>query len=118
MKPVPAICAFFLAAGLAACQSASQPNRLGRGLDGTWASDDGVFVATFDAGRFTSRLNSTGEIVADGRYVDLGDGGGAQLTWFSVVSQEQRTAVCTFLAPGRVQCEPNAGNAFTMTKTG
>lgn len=117
MKPVLAICALSLAAGLAACQSAPQPNPLARGFDGTWASDDGVFVATFDAGRFTSRLNSTGEIVADGRYVDLGVGAGAQLTWYSVVSQEQRTAVCTYLTPTRVRCDPNAGNVFTMTKT-
>lgn len=118
MKPALAICAFLLAAGLASCQSSPQPNPLARGLDGTWASDDGVFVATFDSGRFTSRLTSTGEVVADGRYVDLGSGGGAQLSWYAVVSKQQRTAVCTFLTPTRVQCDPNVGNAFTMTRTG
>lgn len=97
---------------LAGCQS----GRLGGGpLEGNWASDDGVFVATFSGGAFSSRLTGTGEtVVADGRYTR--SSGGFQLRWVSIVANEARSADCTFTAANRVRCNPSAGQPFTMTR--
>ncbi|MEM8553088.1 MAG: hypothetical protein AAGF45_11975 [Pseudomonadota bacterium] len=95
---------------LAACQSA----QLG-GIEGNWASDDGVFVAAFDNGAFTSRLTGTGEtVVADGRYSRTGSG--LSLAWTSITTNERRTADCTFLSSSQVRCTPSVGNPFTMTR--
>ncbi|MEM8855059.1 MAG: hypothetical protein AAGD34_15250 [Pseudomonadota bacterium] len=97
---------------LAGCQSAGIG---GPRLDGNWASDDGVFVATFRDGAFSSRLTGTGEtVVADGRY-QRADGGVA-LSWTSIAANEARSARCTFLNRTQLSCTPSAGQTFTMTK--
>jgi hypothetical protein len=100
-----------IALALAACQT----GRVGGGLDGNWASDDGVFVATFDNGAFISRLTGTGEtVVADGRYSR--SAGGIQLEWTSIAANERRSAQCEFLGSGRLRCAPSVGEPFTMTR--
>ncbi|MCF3936306.1 hypothetical protein L1787_23205 [Acuticoccus sp. M5D2P5] len=100
-----------VALGLAGCQMGGG----GQPIEGNWASDDGVFIATFQNGAFSSRLTGTGEtVVADGRY---GRGtGGIQLEWTSIALNERRSAECTFLAPQRLSCAPSVGQTFTMTK--
>jgi hypothetical protein len=103
------VCAVVLI--LAACQSA----RLGDPVEGRWASDDGVFVATFDSGAFTSRLTGTGEtVVANGRYSR--EPGGLLLEWTSIAANERRAARCRFLASNQIACEPTVGDRFTMTR--
>lgn len=84
-------------------------------VTGSWASVDGVFVATFDNGAFQSRLTSTGEtVVADGRYQSVP--GGYRLSWTSIAANERRTADCVFTATQQLTCTPSAGAAFTMRK--
>jgi hypothetical protein len=96
---------------LAACQSA----RFGNPVDGNWASDDGVFVATFRDGAFTSRLTGTGEtVVADGRYTRTDQG--LLLEWTSIAANEQRSARCRFTDSDRLSCRPSTGQPFTMTR--
>ena len=108
MKTLLVCLALFVMAG---CQSARMVNP----VDGRWASDDGVFVARFDAGAFTSRLSGTGEtVVADGRYQR--EGGGLRLEWTSIAADERRTADCRFIAANRLACAPSVGTDFTMTK--
>lgn len=103
------VCAAMLA--VAGCQTA----RLGPSVEGRWASDDGVFVATFDNGAFTSRLTGTGEVVvADGRYQR--QDGGLVLEWTSIAANEQRAARCRFLASNQLACIPTVGGRFTMTR--
>ncbi|MEO1088475.1 MAG: hypothetical protein AAFY88_29940, partial [Acidobacteriota bacterium] len=81
-----------------------------------WASDDGVFVATFRNGSFTSRLVSTGDtVVADGRYTSTA--GGLNLAWTSIAANERRTAQCTLVAQSQLSCVPNVGQRFTMSRT-
>lgn len=97
---------------LAACQGARLHANT---IDGNWASDDGVFVATFNNGAFSSRLTGTGEtVVADGRYERTS--GGFELRWVSIVANEGRAASCRFVGASRVQCSPSAGAPFTMTR--
>lgn len=84
-------------------------------VDGNWASDDGVFVATFRGGAFTSRLTGTGEtVVADGRYARTPNG--LNLSWTSIAANEQRGANCVLTAPRRLACAPTVGEPFTMTR--
>lgn len=97
---------------LAGCQG----TRLGGDtLAGNWASSDGVFVATFANGAFSSRLTGTGEVVvADGRYSRVSDG--LELTWTSIAANERRSALCQFQSAETVRCNPSAGRPFTMTR--
>lgn len=100
------------ALAIAGCQGAGIG---GTAIDGNWASDDGVFVATFNNGAFSSRLTGTGEtVVADGRYSR--QGGGFRLRWVSIVANEQRSADCTFTSSSTVRCTPSAGQPFSMTR--
>lgn len=108
MRTIAPIAIVLLAGVLAGCQTA------GRTVDGRWASDDGVFVATFSNGAFTSRLTDTGDVVAEGRYMRAADG--LQLTWLSIVTGEQRSAVCRFQEPGRLACQPRNAAPFSMTR--
>ncbi|WP_420393038.1 hypothetical protein [Acuticoccus sp.] len=97
--------------GLAACVSGN----VRPAVDGNWASDDGVFVATFQNGAFTSRLTSTGEtVVADGRYNRTPSG--LALAWTSIAANEQRGASCRFASQRQLVCSPSAGEAFSMTR--
>ncbi|MBJ3778887.1 hypothetical protein [Acuticoccus mangrovi] len=106
MRALP-ILALLLIAG---CQSTSRDT-----LEGSWASDDGVFVATFDNGAFNSRLTGTGEtVVADGRYQR--DATGLALSWTSIVANERRAAACQFVASNKLTCTPSVGQPFSMTR--
>ena len=109
MGPRRVVGAAAIAVALAGCQTTQTS-----GLDGQWASDDGVFLATFNEGRFSSRLNSTGEVVAEGSYLAGADG--LQLTWLSIVTNETRTAVCRYVSARQLSCQPRGANPFTMTK--
>jgi len=104
-----AACLVLLA--LTACQSA----RFGNPVEGSWASADGVFVATFRDGAFSSRLTETGEtVVADGRYTRRAEG--LLLEWTSIAANERRSARCRFVASNRLACTPSAGRPFTMSR--
>ncbi|MGQ7792508.1 hypothetical protein ACUN0C_08885 [Faunimonas sp. B44] len=101
-----------LAAGLlAACQSV-QPRSA---MDGRWASADGVFVATFDSGKFTSRFTKTNEVLAQGTYA--GDAGNRiAMNWLSVATKQQRSATCSFTGPNTVSCQQTGGGAFQLNR--
>jgi hypothetical protein len=111
--------AFALAALLlAACQSympgAATP--LPTAMDGQWASTDGVFVATFQRGGFTSRFTQTNEILAQGTYTVTGPT--VSMQWMSVQAQQQRSASCTFTGADSVSCTQAGGGAFDLRRTG
>ncbi len=108
MRRLLATMAALAAIAVAGCQTA------GGGVDGRWASDDGVFVATFSDGSFTSRLTSTNEVVAKGSYMSSADG--LQLTWLSIVTNEQRSAVCRFVSGNQLACQPRGAQPFSMSR--
>ena len=114
MIHLPAVRAALLAAVLAsACQSyETQPQRTA--IDGRWASVDGIFVADFRFGTFTSRFAQTDEILARGSYTI--SGADIALTWLSVQAQERRSAICTFTSATTVQCTQPDGSAFGLIR--
>lgn len=104
-------CAVVLGLIVAGCQGVGGSDP----VKGRWASTDGVFVATFDSGAFTSRLTGTGEtVVADGRYARTG--AGYRLSWTSIAANEQRSADCTFTGGRELACTPSVGQPFTMRR--
>ncbi len=79
-------------------------------MDGVWTSTDGVFVAHFDRGGFTSRFTATNEILAQGSYSVAGDI--VSMQWMSVATQQRRSATCTINTPDSVTCNQDGGGHF------
>lgn len=101
---------------LAACQTYYQPTPVSRSpMDGTWASTDGVFVASFQDGRFTSRFTRTNEILAQGTYTVAGTA--VSMQWISVQAQQQRSANCAITSATTVACTQAGGGAFNLQRT-
>lgn len=110
-----AVRAALLVAVLAsACQSYEVQSQR-TAIDGRWASTDGIFVADFQLGTFTSRFTQTNEILARGSYTV--SGADVALTWISVQAQEQRSAICTFTSATTVQCSQPDGSAFALIRS-
>jgi hypothetical protein len=84
-------------------------------MDGNWASTDGVFVARFQDGRFTSRFTQTNEILAQGSYTVSGSN--VSMQWISVQAQEQRSASCSIVGAGIVTCNQAGGGSFGLQRT-
>jgi hypothetical protein len=84
-------------------------------MDGTWSSNDGVFIATFEAGTFTSRFTQTNEILAQGSYTVAGEV--VNLQWISVATQQQRSAICAISAPDTLTCNQSGGGSFDLKRT-
>ncbi len=83
-------------------------------MDGTWASDDGVFVATFDRGNFTSRFTQTNEVLAQGTYTVTGST--VSLVWVSAATKQQRAATCTMAASDVANCNQQGGGSFSLKR--
>lgn len=115
------IVAVALGAGLlAACQT--EPGAMGGGMarpaatvmDGNWAATDGVFLASFTGGAFTSRFTKTNEILAQGNYRVMGKQ--VTMEWLSVATQQQRSADCTIVSPSSVRCAQSGGGGFDLRR--
>lgn len=109
-----ALLAAVLVGGCQTYTYAPQPQTQRTQLDGRWASTDGVFVADFQGGTFTSRFTQTNEILAQGTYTVSGPDIG--LSWISVQAQEQRTARCSFTSGVTVACVQPNGSTFTLQR--
>ena len=84
-------------------------------MDGNWAATDGIFVASFQGGSFTSRFTKTNEILAQGAYQV--DGSRVTMEWLSVATQQQRSATCTMTGANSVRCEQAGGGGFDLRRT-
>lgn len=87
----------------------------GESINGSWASGDGVFIATFQGGKFTSRFTQTNEILAQGTYRPTG-GNSIQLSWFSIATRENRSATCNRVGRAQLQCQQAGAGTFSLTK--
>lgn len=102
---------------LGACQSVQRqaPQATGTTMDGSWASTDGVFVANFQGGNFTSRFVKTNEVLAQGTYSLTG--AQVAMQWLSVATREQRSASCSFTGANQVHCDQAGGGGFDLQRT-
>ena len=105
--------AFISLLGLAACQSTSGGGGM-MSMAGNWASADGIFVASFNGGHFTSRDAKTSKILAEGRYSEAA--GGVQMDWTSSTTAQQHTASCRFSSQDQVTCSQVGASPFVLTR--
>ena len=106
---------------LAACQSyqSATPERTAAPstpMDGKWASADGVFVATFQGGSFTSVDARTNAILAQGSYSAAGTV--VTMNWRSAATDQQHSATCTLSDPNNVRCNQANATGFDLKRTG
>ena len=107
---------------LGACQtgyyqsSAPPPPPMTTPMDGAWSSTDGVFVANFERGNFTSRFTATNEILAQGNYTVAGNM--VSMQWMSVATQQRRSAQCMINTPDSVSCNQDGGGRFDLARAG
>jgi hypothetical protein len=83
-------------------------------MDGTWASTDGIFVASFQGGSFISRYTKTNEVLAQGTYSVSGTL--VNMQWMSVAAQQHRSAICAMTAQDAVRCNQSGGGSFDLTR--
>lgn len=104
-----------LALVAAACQTSQPGPQASRAsaMDGKWASADGVFVASFNGGQFTSRFVKTNEVLAQGSYSVAGSN--VDMRWLSVATKQQRSASCT-ISGAAVHCNQAGGSAFDLQR--
>lgn len=129
MKRLPTIFALVIAGtGLAACQGdgggqrfsmlsgGRAPSPAATPMEGRWASTDGIFVASFNNGNFTSIDAKTDAVLAEGSYTVSGQQ--VQMNWLSTGTGERRSATCSF-SGGRsqVSCVQPSGGSFTLRRT-
>jgi len=84
-------------------------------MDGVWASTDGVFIASFGRGNFTSRFTATNEVLAQGTYTVAGST--VTMQWISVATQQRRSASCTINSPDSVACNQDGGGRFELRRS-
>ncbi|SEQ41165.1 hypothetical protein SAMN05216548_104206 [Faunimonas pinastri] len=101
---------------LAACQSmgAGGGMKSASNLEGRWESADGVSVATFHEGSFTSRFTKNNEVLADGRYTNTGNV--TQVNWYSKQGKQQKSASCTFQSKNSLKCNQPTGGSFVLNR--
>ena len=105
--------AFMTLFGLAACQSMGGGDTK-MSMAGNWASADGIFVASFNSGHFTSRDTKTSKVLAEGRYTEAS--GGVQMDWVSSTTAQQHTATCSFTGGDQVTCSQVGAGPFVLTR--
>jgi hypothetical protein len=100
---------------LAACQTYSQPPmQVSTPMDGDWLSADGVFVATFQGGRFTSIARDTNAVLAQGTF--RVEGASVTMSWYSGRTQRNNTATCNFAGENTVNCDQPGVTSFQLTR--
>jgi hypothetical protein len=108
------------ALSVGACQSfqgaeSPGPSAPTSAMDGTWASTDGVFVASFERGGFVSRFTATNEMLAKGTYTV--NGTTVDMNWISVATKQQRAAACTIMSADVVDCNQQGGGKFELRRS-
>lgn len=86
------------------------------GVDGEWASTDGVAISRFSNGRFETVATDTGNRLAEGNYVDRGQGN-VEITLTSLIRQTTSRVNCQMSTPGQLNCTGEAGNQFSLIRS-
>ena len=110
-------CGTLLVAGLlmAGCSQGAKP--AGPTIaNGTWASSDGVYSATFSNGRFRATANDTGELLSEGRYIVKSDSS-LRIEWQGNVTRTANSAECTKPNTEEMSCVDQNGKNFSLKRT-
>ena len=96
---------------------AQQPsNPVRASVEGNWASQDGIAIATFQNGAFTNRAVDTGQsFTSGGRYSYTGNNQVA-ITYTSLVSNRQAAVNCLVVSPNQMECTNAGGAQFSLVR--
>ncbi len=101
---------------LTACQTGGPgvgPKPAPTGFEGEWT--DGVATSTLGAGKFSSRVNVTGETVTTGTYT-IRDPQTIDLSFYSVKSKQNTQAACLLVNLNQLNCTLASGTRFTLNR--
>lgn len=84
-------------------------------VDGQWIGTDGVAISTFQAGKFTSALASSGEILTEGSYT-VEPNGLVKVQFYSVKAAKDVAANCLIAEGSRLNCTLDNGTQFTLVR--
>lgn len=103
---------------IAGCQPDEKidPRAGGGGLQGSWASADGIFTANFNNGSFIATANDTGSVISEGSYIAVAFNQ-VNLKWNGKVTGSQNSATCARPDVTSLNCTDAAGRSFTLIKT-
>jgi hypothetical protein len=71
-------------------------------LKGSWVSTDGVFVAKFQGGTFTSKRTQNNTLLARGTFSTSGNE--VRIRWASLTTNELMSATCTLSSSSTMRC--------------
>lgn len=96
---------------------AQQPtNPVRASVEGNWASQDGIAIATFQNGAFTNRAVDTGQaFTSGGRYSYTGSNQVA-INYTSLVSNRQAAVNCLVVSPSQMNCTNASGAQFSLVR--
>ena len=115
--------ALAIAASLSACAVSQPGGRVpGRtqqaavptGIEGNWASGDGIAIATFQNGAFTNRAIDTGQAFTTGGRYNYNGNDQVAITYTSLVSNQQAAVNCLVVAANQLNCTNARGNQFQL----
>lgn len=106
-------------AALAGCQMVdSGPARVAvqpAGVDGAWASTDGVAISRFSGGRFETVATDTGNRLAEGTY-RYADARTVEISLRSLIRQTTSNVNCAMATPSQLNCTSSDGNQFVLVR--
>lgn len=113
-------------AALAGCQSYSPPRMVARsvvpapqmqqsGVDGEWASTDGLSISRFTNGSFQTLATDTGNLLAEGSY-SYSDPSSVQISMTSLIRQTNSRVNCALISPTQMNCTSDSGNQFVLVR--
>ncbi len=86
------------------------------GLEGEWASTDGVAISRFSGGRFETIATDTGNRLSEGTYIDRGQGS-VEISMTSLIRQTTSRVNCRLSVPGQLNCTGETGNQFSLIRS-
>ena len=111
--------AVVLCAMLAGCQLdgprptpiAAQP----QGVEGSWASTDGVAISTFGNGNFVTTATDTGNRLSQGSY-RYRDARTVEISMTSLIRQTTSAVNCALVSQRQLNCTSSTGQQFVLVR--
>jgi hypothetical protein len=103
-------------ATLSACQmmGGGGPGRPS-GIEGAWASTDGVSTSTFAGGSLVTTANDTGSRLAEGTYRQV-DPKTVSIELTSLIRQTKSNVNCALVTTNQLNCTSSSGSQFVLVR--
>ena len=85
------------------------------GVEGEWASTDGVAISRFSNGRFETLATDTGNKLAEGNYTQV-DPATVSISVTSLIRQTTTQVNCAMVTQTQLNCTSSAGQQFSLIR--